>query len=121
MAASPPRLVVRGTAALPIPPFLWWGRGQRVPARLSFRTAYQTYPVDLFNSRTVASPHRRAAGAPVPIGEKCRNVPQFEVCFMGPVPARTEIFPSGPVARVWLRFAYAAEGRRPSCPGTQHL
>ena len=40
--------------------------------------AYRTYPVDLFNYRTVASPHRRAvAGALVPISgstETCLNL-----------------------------------------------
>ena len=59
MAASPPRLVVRGAAALPIPPFFRWGHGLLAPARLSFRAAYQTYLVDLFNFRAVASSHRR--------------------------------------------------------------
>ena len=67
------------TAALPIPPFLWWGHGLLNPARLPFRTAYQTYPVDLFNYRTVASPHRRAMCWCVCADWRlCRNTSQFE-------------------------------------------
>ena len=44
--------------------------------------AYRTYPVDLFNYRTVASPHRSAlTGAPVPIGGGVESPPHFEGCF----------------------------------------
>ena len=52
-----------------------------------FRTAslsavYQTYPVDLFNYQTVASPHRPAVGGgSVPNGNGCRNVAQIETHF----------------------------------------
>lgn len=69
IAPGPPRPVVSGAAAYPYPPFSKRGHGRPTPTRLSSRTAYQTYPVDLFNYQTVASPHGRAgAGAPVPIG-----------------------------------------------------
>lgn len=43
--------------------------------------AYRMYPIDLFNSRTVASPHGcTAAGTFVPNGE-CRNLSQIEPHF----------------------------------------
>ena len=39
--------------------------------------AYRTYPVDLFNYRTVASPHRRACAD----WRRCRKSPHFDVHF----------------------------------------
>lgn len=60
---GPPRPVCARMAALPIPPFSKWGHGLLIPARLSSQDAYRTYPVDLFNYRTVASPHRPAGKA----------------------------------------------------------
>lgn len=46
--------------------------------------AYQTYPVDLFNFQTVASPHGRASvGALVPYGgavEMCLNFELLTKC-----------------------------------------
>lgn len=39
----------------PCTSFLKWGHGLLLSTRLN---AYQTYPVDLFNYRAVASPHR---------------------------------------------------------------
>lgn len=53
-----------------------------LPHGFSFRAVYQTYPVDLFNYQTVASPHRPAVGGgSVPNGNDCRNVAQIETHF----------------------------------------
>ena len=57
---DPPRPVCARTAALPIPPFSKWGHGLLNSRTAFLSDAYRTYPMDLFNYRTVASPHKPA-------------------------------------------------------------
>ena len=55
-----PRPVCARMAALPIPPFSKWGHGLLNSRTAFLSDAYRTYPMDLFNYRAAASPHKPA-------------------------------------------------------------
>ena len=68
IAPDQPRSVVRGRRLTLNLPSHGGVMASSIPHGFPFGRI-STYPVDLFNYRTVASPHRRTvAGAPVPIG-----------------------------------------------------